>query len=138
MIGFIKKPLQYLFVKKDMFQRVVKLQPEALSRGAVVISYITWPFREGLDSAKMRGHTNAFEVIAMAESYLELGYRVEICDYENTHYKLPADCVVAYVRCLPIAFGHAFREAGHADDEVGRFSGSVAPSDPHDKLGQRV
>ena len=78
-----------------MFQRVVKLQPEALSRGAVVISYITWPFREGLDSAKMRGHTNAFEVIAMAESYLELGYRVEICDYENTHYKLPADCVVA-------------------------------------------
>jgi len=43
----------------------------------------------------MRGHTNAFEVLTMAESFLELGYRIEVCDCDNTHYKLPADCVVA-------------------------------------------
>lgn len=74
---------------------IVKLAPLGRSEGCVVISYITWPFQEGLDSPKMRGHTNAFEVIAMAESFLELGYRVEICNYDDIHYKLPADCILA-------------------------------------------
>ena len=43
----------------------------------------------------MRGHTNAFEVMTMAESYLELGFRVEVCNYYDTNYKLPSDCIVA-------------------------------------------
>jgi glycosyltransferase involved in cell wall biosynthesis len=43
----------------------------------------------------MRGHTNTFEVVAIAESFLELGYRVEICDHNDQYYDLPSDCVVA-------------------------------------------
>ncbi len=74
---------------------VVKLYPKSTPAGCVAISYLAWPFKDGVNSPKMRGHTNAFEVSAMTESFLELGYRVEICDYDNAHYNLPADCVVA-------------------------------------------
>jgi len=87
----IKKSLRGIPLGSD----VVKKWPKTRVKGCVAISYLTWPFRDGVNSPKMRGHTNAFEVSAMAESFLELGYRVEICDYDNDHYKLPADCVVA-------------------------------------------
>jgi len=59
------------------------------------LSYITWPFREGWDSPKARGHTNAFEVVAMAEAWRELGFRVEVCDYNDQSYTPPADCAIA-------------------------------------------
>ena len=88
----VQKKIAFIF---DNHRRIIRVNPRVFSRGCVAISYLSWPFREGLDSPRMRGHTNAFEVSAMAESFLELGYRVEICDYDNTHYKLPADCVVA-------------------------------------------
>lgn len=64
-------------------------------RGCVAISYITWPFREGWHSPKARGHTNAFEVVAMADAWRDLGYRVEICDYDDQTYLPPADCRAA-------------------------------------------
>lgn len=61
----------------------------------MAISYITWPFREGYDSPKARGHTNAFEVVAMAEAWRDRGFRVEVCDYDDSSYAPPTDCVVA-------------------------------------------
>lgn len=61
----------------------------------MAISYITWPFREGWDSPKARGHTNAFEVVAMAEAWRDQGFRVEVCDYTDETYVPPSDCVVA-------------------------------------------
>ena len=73
----------------------VVLHPEGNDRGSVGISYITWPFHEGWDSPKARGHTNAFEVVAMAEAWRELGFRVEVCDYNDRSYTPPADCAVA-------------------------------------------
>ncbi|HLB33381.1 MAG TPA: glycosyltransferase [Chthoniobacterales bacterium] len=73
----------------------VRLVPQGASLGTVVISYITWPFCEGSNSLKARGHTNAFEVVAMAEAYQELGYTVEIVDYNNNDYLPPRDCHVA-------------------------------------------
>lgn len=74
----------------------IKLYPPAgNSRGCVCISYITWPFKDGLDPNKMRGHTNAFEVMAMSQSFVKLGFRVEVCDHKDDAYKPPSDCVVA-------------------------------------------
>ena len=43
----------------------------------------------------MRGHTNAYEVTAMAEVYRDLGFRVEIIDWNNTAYVPSADCRIA-------------------------------------------
>ena len=31
----------------------------------------------------MRGHTNAWEVTGMAQTFLDLGFRVEVCDYDD-------------------------------------------------------
>ena len=74
---------------------VVRIKPIGREKGCVVISYISWPFIHGLDPVIMRGHTNAFEVKAMADSYVRLGFRVEIIDYHNKSYTPPRDAVVA-------------------------------------------
>jgi glycosyltransferase involved in cell wall biosynthesis len=76
-------------------QTVIGLEPAGKPRGCVVISYITWPFVEGFDSPKARGHTNAYEVIVMAEAYRDLGFRVEVVDWDHATYAPPADCRIA-------------------------------------------
>ena len=74
---------------------VVRLLPKGASQGTVVLSYLTWPFIDGWDSPKARGHTNAFEVVAIAETYQEFGYTVEIIDHDNEDYVPPRDCRIA-------------------------------------------
>lgn len=74
---------------------VVRLNPLGKARGSVSISYLHWPFREGWDSPKARGHTNAYEVVAMAEAFRDLGYRVEIVDCDNRTFVPAGDCKVA-------------------------------------------
>jgi len=75
--------------------RVIVLKAWEPSRGSVAISYLTWPFIIGLDEGKMRGHTNAYEVLEMARAFQELGFVVEICDWDNAEYQPPEDCRVA-------------------------------------------
>jgi hypothetical protein len=71
------------------------LPPRSPHRGSVALSYISWPFREGWQSPRARGHTNAFEVVAMAEAWGNLGFRVEIVAHDNACYRPPADCRIA-------------------------------------------
>ena len=92
MIEKINKIRSLLLPKK---RQIIRLNPERASQGCVVISYITWPFVEGVDSPKMRGHTNAYEVTVMARVFLDLGFRVEVCDYDDEAYRPPQDCRVA-------------------------------------------
>lgn len=73
----------------------VRLEPSSLSKGTVVISYITWPFLRGSGSPQMRGHTNAYEVVAMARVFNGLGFAVEVIDWQDRTYCPPKDCVVA-------------------------------------------
>jgi len=73
---------------------IFRLAPPSTPRGTVVISYLLWPFLEGIDSPKARGHTNAWEAVAMAHVFLELGYKVEIIDWQNRSYLPPDDCRV--------------------------------------------
>lgn len=65
------------------------------SRGCVAISYLVWPFTKGITSGRMRGHTNAGEVLAMAEVFRELGFRIEICDWNDKKYAPPKDTIAA-------------------------------------------
>jgi glycosyltransferase involved in cell wall biosynthesis len=92
MIEKINKIRSLLLPKK---RQIIRLNPERGSRGCVVISYITWPFVEGVNSSKMRGHTNAYEVTVMAQVFLTLGFRVEICHYHDEKYFPPQDCKMA-------------------------------------------
>jgi glycosyltransferase involved in cell wall biosynthesis len=75
--------------------KTVILGGNSKNRGSVAISYLTWPFREGWNSPKARGHTNAYEVLEMASAFQEQGFRVEICDWDNTEYTPPSDCRIA-------------------------------------------
>jgi glycosyltransferase involved in cell wall biosynthesis len=63
--------------------------------GCVVISYINWPFDQEINAERMRGHTNAGEVIEMAESFRELGFRVEVCNWDDANYTPPEDTRIA-------------------------------------------
>ena len=93
MIEKLKQIRELAFPPK---QNVIRLSPQGVSKGCAVISYITWPFVEGVDSPKMRGHTNAYEVTVMAKAFLDLGFRVEVCDYDDERYEPPKDCKVAF------------------------------------------
>jgi len=73
----------------------VILEGGSKNRGSVAISYLTWPFLEDIHSGKGRGHTNAYEVKVMAEAFVELGFRVEISDWDDATYIPPSDCRVA-------------------------------------------
>jgi glycosyltransferase involved in cell wall biosynthesis len=75
-------------------RRPVVVAPASKARGAVVISYISWPLREGWDLPRARGHTNAFEVVAMTEAWRDLGFRVEVVDHRNESYFPPPDAAV--------------------------------------------
>jgi glycosyltransferase involved in cell wall biosynthesis len=76
-------------------EKPIILQPSQPPRGCVAISYLSWPFRETNTAGKAKGHTNAAEVVIMAESWRDLGFRVEIVDWGNRHYVPPSDCRVA-------------------------------------------
>ena len=70
----------------------VVLQPDTKAKGSVALSYLAWPLVEGWNSPSARGHTNAFEVVAMAEAWRKAGFRVEVCDYTDTNYRPSEDC----------------------------------------------
>lgn len=71
---------------------VIRLRPDAASRGTVALSYVTQPFVDRNKGLRARGHTNGFECMVIAESYRRLGYAVEVVDYTNSDYAPPADC----------------------------------------------
>lgn len=83
------------FLSRKKASPPVSLRPAGESRGSVVISYLAWPLREGWESPKARGHTNAFEVVVMAEAFRDLGFRVDVIDWDNTAYVPPSDCRIA-------------------------------------------
>jgi glycosyltransferase involved in cell wall biosynthesis len=72
----------------------ISLFPKDRSLGTVVLSYLQWPFMEGYNSPRARGHTNAFEVVAIARAYQDLGYRVDVIDHDDASYIPSADCCV--------------------------------------------
>ncbi len=87
MLNFVK-----MLLKSRRGEAPVRLSPTGPCRGSVSISYLSWPFRQGWDSPKARGHTNAYEVVAMAEAFQQSGYRVEIADCQDLDYQPPSDC----------------------------------------------
>jgi glycosyltransferase involved in cell wall biosynthesis len=76
--------------------RTVRINPEGKRpKGFVTLSYLTEPFLGTHDSAA-RGHTNWQECRAIAESWRERGFRVEVVDRKDRRYFPPAgaDAVV--------------------------------------------
>jgi predicted GNAT superfamily acetyltransferase len=63
--------------------RVVTLKPRGVSRGNVLLSYITTPFTL-LAEDQFNGHTNYWETRDMARAFLERGYSVDVIDKNDT------------------------------------------------------
>jgi len=85
----------YICDKLSLRSRSVVLEPIKKTRGSVLLSYIDSPFKHGTNLQRHRGHTNAYECVEIANSYLELGYSVEIIDYNNKNYIPSKDTEVA-------------------------------------------
>ena len=66
--------------------RVIHLKPSGKVRGNVLLSYITLPFLN-TDPAILNTHTNRWECLEMAKIFLDLGYAVDVIDFENTSFK---------------------------------------------------
>jgi glycosyltransferase involved in cell wall biosynthesis len=80
-----KTPPRQIF-KRILFRlngRVVTLKPRGVSRGNVLLSYITTPFTL-LAEDQFNGHTNYWETRDMARAFLERGYSVDVIDKNDT------------------------------------------------------
>lgn len=66
--------------------RVIRLFPKGPSRGNVLISYTTLPFLNPRTKT-LEAHTNRWECKQMAQIFLDLGYAVDVIDFENTSFK---------------------------------------------------
>jgi glycosyltransferase involved in cell wall biosynthesis len=64
-------------------RRVVHLMPLEKSKGAVLVSYFTYPF---LTDKHLTGHTNYWEARQLAQEFLDRGYEVDVIDTTNTSF----------------------------------------------------
>jgi glycosyltransferase involved in cell wall biosynthesis len=64
-------------------QQVVTLKPEGSSRGNVLWSYISAPFLLKPGEAMPTSHTQYWESYQMVNTFLELGYSVDVINYTN-------------------------------------------------------
>lgn len=67
-------------------RRVVSLKPECPSRGNVLLSYILEPFLLKPNEPIPHSHTNYWESMQIAKTFLELGYSVDAIDYRNLEF----------------------------------------------------
>ena len=78
--------------RKDIKQRktpknqVVSLYPKDTSKGKVLLSYIIDGFFLDPDVPIPKTHTNIWQSIKMAETFIELGYEVDVIHYNNNTY----------------------------------------------------
>jgi hypothetical protein len=63
--------------------RVIHLTPKDQVKGAVLLSYITLPFLD-TRSETFDAHTNRWECVQMANTFLAEGYAVDVIDFTNT------------------------------------------------------
>ena len=65
----------------------VSLQPQGTPRGNVLLAYVIEPFLLKEGEAVPNSHTNFWESLQMAQTFLELGYAVDVISYRNTSFK---------------------------------------------------
>lgn len=70
--------------KYQFFPKIVTLAPHKQSRGDVLLSYITHPFKLKSDDLTFNFHTNLWECKQIANTWIKHGYNVDIIDWENS------------------------------------------------------
>lgn len=73
---------------------VVTVHPHGRPRGSVVLAYHTDPWVYS-STRELHYHTNRWECGLFGDTFVEAGYRLEVVEFDNPHYRPPADC--AYI-----------------------------------------
>jgi len=69
--------------ERAKLDQVVSIEVDGVSRGRVLLSYLLYPFLLDEGEAVPHDHTNYWESLQIAETFLELGYSVDVIDYRN-------------------------------------------------------
>ena len=69
-------------------RRMIKLKPDAeiTTKGNVLLSYITAPFRHKLADNWPTSHSNSWECFQMARTFLDFGYAMDIIDWTDDRF----------------------------------------------------
>ncbi len=78
----------------DPYQKVVSLKPRTTSRGDVLLSYILDPFRLPPGQSIPNTHSNYWESVLMARTFLDLGYSVDAIHWTNQEFQPKKDYTV--------------------------------------------
>jgi glycosyltransferase involved in cell wall biosynthesis len=67
-------------------REVITLNPVIKSRGVVLLSYLTNPFRFHISQSFLYSHTNQWECVQIAQAWMDKGYSVDVIDWNNDHF----------------------------------------------------
>jgi glycosyltransferase involved in cell wall biosynthesis len=68
---------------KEYEEKTISLQPKRKHRGNALLSYIIEPFFLSDDESVSNAHTHDGESLLMAQTFLDLGYAVDVIDYRD-------------------------------------------------------
>jgi glycosyltransferase involved in cell wall biosynthesis len=77
----VKKVLKQ---NKSLDRRVISLEPEGPSHGNVLLSYLAVPFLLKPGQDVRHDHTRYWESLQIAKTFLELGYHVDVIQWNNS------------------------------------------------------
>jgi len=73
--------------KVNVDKQVIRLSPDIIPKGYVLVSYIIESFLIDPEHPTFRSHTHYWETRQMVNTFLELGYAVDLISYRNTSYR---------------------------------------------------
>lgn len=77
--------------RPEFSRACVSLYPEGVSRGSVLLSYILDPFLLSPGQPISTVHTHHSESVLIAQTFLELGYAVDVIDFHNDEFSPSQD-----------------------------------------------
>jgi hypothetical protein len=73
--------------KVDVDKQVIRLSPDIIPKGHVLVSYIIESFLIDPNLPEFRSHTHYWETRQMVNTFLDLGYAVDLISYRNTRFR---------------------------------------------------
>jgi len=73
--------------KVNVDKQLIRLSPDIVPKGRVLVSYIIESFLIDPDRPTFRSHTHYWETRQMVNTFLELGYAVDLISYRNTSFR---------------------------------------------------
>ena len=74
------------YCTRVLHRDLVRLRSGGAKNGSVLLSYLTFPFRAKPDDLSFFSHTNTWECLQMAKTWLQHGYDVDVIDWDNRRF----------------------------------------------------